>query len=285
MRRPILILTFLLYAVTAAAEGESAPPAASASAAGAPASAAGAPASAAEAPASAAEAPASAAVAPASAAEAPASAAESPETTSGVEVAPPAAASAAPETGDDTYKLKIQELEARVNELKEQIFRSKSRLAILKETVLASSIAGAEARVVHRNEMGSSFKLEKVTYSLDGAQIFSRTDSEGKLDGQEQIEIFSGPIVPGNHLVSVVMVYRGNGYGIFSYLNGYVFTLRSSYTFRAEEGKLTRLGVVGFEKGGVTTDLKDRPAIRFDTELVDSRKAQQASEKRDGEDR
>ena len=247
MCRPILFVLFLLYAATAAAQGDAAPAATSA---------------------------------PASAA-APADGA----TSTGVEVAPPATTSAAPETGDDTYKLKVQELETRVNELKEQIFRSKSRLAILKETVLASSIAGAEARVIHKNEMGSSFKLEKVTYSLDGAQIFSRTDSEGKLDGQEQIEIFSGPIVPGNHLVSVVMVYRGNGYGIFSYLNGYVFTLRSSYTFRAEEGKLTRLGVVGFEKGGVTTDLKDRPAIRFDTELVDSRKAPEASEKRAGEDR
>ena len=75
--------------------------------------------------------------------------------------------------------------------------------------------------------------------------------------------------MPGNHLVSVVMVYRGNGYGIFSYLNGYVFTLRSSYTFRAEEGKQVRLKVVGFEKGGMTTDLKDRPAIRFDMELLD----------------
>lgn len=209
-----------------------------------------------------------------------------PEGQTGVDVAPPAAAAATPETGDEAYKLKVQELETRVNELKEQIFRSKSRLAILKETVLASSIAGAEARMVHKNEMGSSFKLEKVTYSLDGAQIFSRTDSEGKLDGQEQIEIFSGPIVPGNHLVSAVMVYRGNGYGIFSYLNGYVFTLRSSYTFRAEEGKLTRLDIVGFEKGGVTTDLKDRPAIRFDTELVDSRKAPAATEGRPaGEDR
>ena len=173
------------------------------------------------------------------------------------------------DSGDAAYKNKIRELETRVNELKEKIFRSKSRLAILKETVLASSIAGSEAQIVHRNEMGSSFVLEKASYSLDGAQVFSRADSEGKLDGQEEIEIFSGPIVPGNHLVAVVMVYRGNGYGIFSYLNGYVFTLRSSYSFRAEEGKITKLKVVGFEKGGMTTDLKDRPAIRFDPEVRD----------------
>lgn len=31
--------------------------------------------------------------------------------------------------------------------------------------------------------------------------------------------------------------------------------------------------MVGFEKGGMTTDLKDRPAIRFDTEQLDLKKA------------
>jgi uncharacterized small protein (DUF1192 family) len=174
---------------------------------------------------------------------------------------------------DDAYSLKIAELESRVNELKEKIFRSKTRLAILKETVLSSSIAGAEAKLLHRNEMGSSFRLEKVTYSLDGTPIFSRVDKDGDLDGQEEIPIYDGPMVPGNHTVSVVMVYRGNGYGIFSYLKGYVFRLRSSYTFRAEEGKRTIVKIVGYEKGGITTDLKERPYIRYDTELVDTERA------------
>jgi hypothetical protein len=259
MRSLILLFATILLAAPGWAVGQGAPASAPSSAA-APASAGPAPASAAP----------SAAPAPASAAPSAAATPAPPGAPAEVEVAKPAD----PQTqsagnGDDAYKLKVQELETRVNELKEKIFRSKSRLAILKETVLASSIAGSEAQIVHRNEMGSSFRLEKVSYSLDGSQIFSRAEGEGKLDDQEEIEIFNGPIVPGNHLVSVVMVYRGNGYGIFSYLNGYVFTLRSSYTFRAEEGKLARLKVVGYEKGGMTTDLKDRPAIRFDTELLD----------------
>ena len=188
-------------------------------------------------------------------------------------------AAGATATGDETYEQTIKGLEHRVNELKEKIFRSKTRLAILKESVLASTIAGAEAEIVHRNEMGSSFRLEKVTYSLDGGPIFSEVDKDGSLDSREQIEIFSGPIVPGNHTISVVMVYRGHGYGIFSYLEGYVFRLRSSHTFFAEEGKLTRVHVVGYEKGGITTDLKERPDIRYDTQIVDAqRKPQSAAE-------
>jgi hypothetical protein len=60
------------------------------------------------------------------------------------------------------------------------------------------------------------------------------------------------------------MVYRGHGYGIFSYLEGYKFKLQSNQTFNAEGGKVTTVKVVGFEKGGITSDIKDKPAIRYD---------------------
>ncbi|MBU1899361.1 dihydrolipoamide acetyltransferase [Myxococcota bacterium] len=177
-----------------------------------------------------------------------------------------------PSTSDEAYQRKITVLENRVNELKEKIFRSKARLANLKGAVLSSSIAGSEAQIVHRNEMGSSFKLERAIYSLDGTPIRSLVDEDGKLSDQEEIEILNGPIVPGNHTISVVMTYRGNGYGIFSYLRGYVFNLRSSHTFHADEGKIIKVKVVGYEKGGITTDLKDRPDIRFEDQLSDSRR-------------
>ena len=174
---------------------------------------------------------------------------------------------------DTAYKVKVNELQGRVNELKEKIFRTKTRLAILKESVLSATIAGAEARLVHGNEMGSSFSLEKVIYSLDGTPIFSKVDADGDLDGAQELEIFDGPIVPGNHTISVVMVYRGNGFGIFSYLRGYVFTLRSSHTFTAEEGKQVKVKVTGYEKGGLITDLKDRPDIRFQNVISGSRQS------------
>jgi hypothetical protein len=166
------------------------------------------------------------------------------------------------------YDLKIRNLEEKVNELKEKIFRSKARLLLLKETVLHGRISGSKAVLVHRNEMGSSFRLEQVLYSLDGAPIYQKLDQDGDLDEKEEFEIFNGAIVPGNHNLSVFMVYRGHGYGIFSYLQGYVFKIRSSFAFNAEEGKIVRLKTVGYEKGGITTDLKERPDVRFEMEIL-----------------
>src|SRR6478672_7365368 len=179
---------------------------------------------------------------------------------------PPAAAPAPkPQTADEAFQTRVKTLEEQVIDLKEKIFRTKARLLLLQETVLGGDITnGARAVIFHRNEMGSQFVLETVAYGLDGAPIFTKVDANGDLDKREEFEIFNGRIVPGNHQIAVRMVYRGHGYGIFSYLEGYKFKLQSNQTFNAEAGKATTVKVVGYEKGGITADIKDKPAIRYD---------------------
>ncbi len=162
----------------------------------------------------------------------------------------------------------MRTLEERVSDLKEKIFRTKARLMNLQEMVIGGDITtGAKAVLVHRNEMGSSFYLESVAYALDGAPIYTKVDVEGDLEKREEFEIFNGRIVPGNHQIAVQLIYRGHGYGLFSYLEGYKFKVQSSYTFNAEPGKVSTIKVVGFEKGGITAELKDRPAIRYDVDV------------------
>jgi hypothetical protein len=115
--------------------------------------------------------------------------------------------------------------------------------------------------------MGGAFKLNSVQYALDGQPIFKKVDVKGDLDDIEEKEIFSGNIVPGNHNISVQMVFQGQGYGFFSYVKGYKFRVKSSYTFTAEEGKIITVKIVGFERGGITTSLEERPAIRYDIQI------------------
>ena len=169
------------------------------------------------------------------------------------------------QTADEAFATRVKTLEEQVVDLKEKIFRTKARLLLLQETVLGGDLSsGARAVIFHRNEMGSQFVLESVAYALDGAPIFTKVDAQGDLDKREEFEIFNGRIVPGNHQIAVRMVYRGHGYGIFSYLEGYKFKLQSNQTFNAEAGKVTTVKVVGYEKGGITADIKDKPAIRYD---------------------
>ncbi len=206
--------------------------------------------------------PAPAAAAPA----APAAGTTSAPPTSG---APPAATTAAPAptggapTDSGGYTVRLRSLEKNVNELKEQIFRTKARLNLLKETVLGGVIGASRAIIKHKNEMGSSFRLIKAVYALDGVQIYAKADDTGRLAEMQEFDVYNGAIQPGSHTLSVMMLYQGNGFGVFSYLKGYKFTVHSSQTFVAGESKTTAISVVGYEKGNITTNLQDRPAIDF----------------------
>jgi hypothetical protein len=182
--------------------------------------------------------------------------------------AAPSEASLPPVTSDEAFQTRVKSLEEQVVDLKEKIYRTKARLLLLQETVLGGDLSsGARAVLVHKNDMGGSFALESVAYALDGAPILTRSDKNGDLASRPEFEIFNGRIVPGQHQVAVRLIYKGRGFGVFSYLEGYKFTVSSSYTFTSEPGKVTTVKVVGYEKGGLTTDLKDRPAVRYDVEI------------------
>ncbi len=159
--------------------------------------------------------------------------------------------------------LRLRRLEQRVQALKERAWRAKARTTQLKEAVLGGGV-GAQATLVHVNKMGSAYRLSRLVYALDGTQIFSRSDDgNAELYKTKSFDILTGPISPGSHTLSVLAIYKGHGYGVFKYLNKYTFTVRSSHTFTAGEGKSTRVEAVGYEKGGATTPLDKRPAIDF----------------------
>ena len=182
---------------------------------------------------------------------------------------PPPAESAAPSPAEGAgsssggHTIKLRNLERSVSELKEQVFRTKARLQLLKETVLGGVIGASRAMVRHQNDMGSSFRLVKVVYALDGVQIFSQADDSGRLSDMKTFDVYNGAIQPGSHTLTVQLVYQGHGFGVFSYLKGYKFNVKSSHTFVANEGRSTAVTVVGHEKGGVTTNMEDKPAVDF----------------------
>ncbi|HEV8320999.1 MAG TPA: dihydrolipoamide acetyltransferase [Myxococcota bacterium] len=196
---------------------------------------------------------------------APAPAAAAPST--GAAVAPATAAVEVRDFSAAEVAVKMKDTGERVSELKEKVFRTKARLVLLQETILGTGLSAARATIIHRNEMGAAFKLEKLSYAIDGSVVYSKGDA-GEIAKRDEIEIWTGNVTPGNHQVSVEMVYRGHGFGVFSYLNKYTFKVKSSYTFHAEEGKFTRVKVVGYEKEGWTLPIEEKPTVRYDVEVL-----------------
>jgi hypothetical protein len=167
-----------------------------------------------------------------------------------------------------TYAVRLRDLEQRIDELKEQIRRSHTRLSLLSDTILSGGGAGARATIKFQNELSSAFRVTRVLVVLDGAVQYNKTDQSGALAEQSEIPIFNGSVPPGDHTLQVLVNLQGNGYGVFSYLRGYRFEVRSSHSFTAVEGKTVNLEAVSYEKGGVTTPLEERPAVRYGEKIV-----------------
>lgn len=168
-----------------------------------------------------------------------------------------------------TYVVRLRDLETRIDELKEQIRRSHTRLSLLSDTILSGGLGGARAEITFRNDLSNAFRLTGVVFVLDGVVQYNRQDDSeaGLLDSRREIPIFSGSIPPGDHTLQVVLRVRGHGYGVFSYLRGYKFDLKSSHSFTVAEGKTVSLETVAWEKGDVTTPLEQRPAVRHESSV------------------
>jgi hypothetical protein len=162
-----------------------------------------------------------------------------------------------------TYAVRLRDLEQRVDELKDQIRRSHTRLALLSDTIIGGGTAGSRAEVEFENEMSGAFELTRALFVIDGQVQYNRQDESGALGDQKDIPIYTGTMPPGDHTIQVALTFQGNGYGVFSYLRGYKFEVKSSHAFTAVEGKQLNVTATAFEKGGVTTPLEQRPTIEW----------------------
>jgi len=194
--------------------------------------------------------------------------------------------------------LKMKALENEIDVLKEKVFSSKARLLQLQEVTLHGAAAGAIARIHFKNDMGGGYRLESATWVLDGQTIFAGTAAPapdaakpaapipepngllktpepsiaavGAIDEKRELTLFDGAIVPGSHNLTVTLVYRGAGYQVFTYTEGYRFTVQSSYAFLVDEGKTTELTVIAAPKTELIHGYEDRLDLKFALSSKDS---------------
>jgi len=166
------------------------------------------------------------------------------------------------------FNRELLTIEEEVSSLKEQVFRSKATLQLLREIIVQGDVEGATATIWHVNRLGSGYTLESVAYFLDGRGEFSKADATGTLDDQQEFRIFEGALPPGNHNLMVNMKLRGNGFGVFSYVQNYTFDVQASSVFVAEEGKSCQVRVVVNERSGIGQSFTERPNVSFETHCI-----------------
>jgi hypothetical protein len=120
--------------------------------------------------------------------------------------------------------------------------------------------------------LSDSFLLAHAAIVLDGRYLLycdQPEDQRRSLDLDDLFLVYDGALSAGNHSLSVDLVYRGNGSGVFSYLQGYTFHVRSSHVFELPESSFVALHVAAIERGGPETALEDRPSIAFEDRSAD----------------
>jgi hypothetical protein len=151
----------------------------------------------------------------------------------------------------------LRDVDREMTSLSNDITASHARLREITAMVLQQAGGGAQLIIDHQNEMGSTFRLMRASYALDGATIATRTDDNGSLAEQTGFSVYNGRVASGEHTLTVSLEYQGNGYGIFSYIRGYTFRARSVQTFTVPDARALRLVVVGYERGGATVAIED----------------------------
>src|SRR5437773_1582168 len=84
------------------------------------------------------------------------------------------AAGASSSMDGSTYAVRLRDLESKVDELKEQIRRSHTRLSLLSDTILSGGVGGSRAEIRFKNEMSNAFRLTRALFVLDGAVQYNK---------------------------------------------------------------------------------------------------------------
>ena len=170
------------------------------------------------------------------------------------------AALLAPAPARAQHSERLRQLQRDTAELRADVGESYRRLMGLTEEIFGDGI-GARVTISQESRVDPFFRLVQVTYALDGQTLMTR---EGA-DVVEPLEIYDGAIGPGDHTLSVVLRYVGEGHGVIGYLPGYRFTMRSAYQFTAPSDGRLDLTVRPFTRDA-TVPYTERLGIRFEAD-------------------
>jgi hypothetical protein len=112
------------------------------------------------------------------------------------------------------------------------------------------------------NSVGSTFRLTKITFFVDGSQVAAQNFPNG-LEPNADVQVFERRVDLGDHTLRALVEYQGNGGGVFSYFEGYRYKVTSSHEFTGTANTTTQITVVTYEKGGLTTSFQDRLGVAF----------------------
>ena len=153
---------------------------------------------------------------------------------------------------------------------------NEKRRLVVGTLALAAAACGAGERPAPRvgppgtiaisleDALGGTYSLELVEVRLDGRIALQCGAGGAKLDARSPVVLYEGSAGPGEHEISLRLVYRGNGAGIFSYLQGYTFDVKSTHEVDLPPAGIVSVQAIAGESGGPMTPIEERPHVRWE---------------------
>lgn len=154
-----------------------------------------------------------------------------------------------------------------ISRARDGVYVAKARIILLEERIIDGGDAGAKVSLLHVNKLGSSYRIESISYFFDGTPVFEKVDQSSEFHKKKEMKIFEGNVPPGNHTISASIVVKGAGGGAFSYLEDYTFKGQESYAFAAEKGKTSVIRMV-LQKKEVLSGPDEGPEIKFEIKTI-----------------
>lgn len=137
----------------------------------------------------------------------------------------------------------LRTAEEQVHALKEQVFRSKATLQLLRELAVQGASAGGQLRVRHLTELPRAYRVASIDYYLDGKSVFSWSEAAGGAPLPRTFVVREAQAAPGQHNVQLSVQLRGDGGGVFGYVDAYTSKVESSSSFDVAGGEVTEISV------------------------------------------
>jgi hypothetical protein len=167
---------------------------------------------------------------------------------------------------DKEYEQELVELERQIALLKQRVLETKGRIIQYGERVTQGFTSGTKIMIHNINNLGGDFRVESITYWVDGHQIYYKGDPVNFLD-QEDLLVYEGSILPGRHKLDVKIILRGDE-GAFDFSYSSRLKLTFSHYFTADQGQTQKIRVINYDKGGWFSEIQDRPDIMFNLENI-----------------
>ncbi len=166
---------------------------------------------------------------------------------------------------DKDFQKELLTIEEKVTALKKNVFSAKATLNLLRELVVQGNVSGSKANIWQINQLNGGYVIKSASYVLDGTPIYNINDASGDLGSKSELMVYDGEMGVDDHTLTVELELAGSGRGLFSYVDDYVFTVRSATNFSSEEGENCVIRSVIEKRSAFSYSYEQRPNIVFQT--------------------